>query len=89
MNKEELKKYLIKNPTVLTELIEELNCYCDYLENLKFTITNGDILPELKEEVDNCIIKEVINALDCYYDLIDINNKEIQNYINSIKYIEE
>ena len=87
MNKEELKKYLIKNPTVLTELIEELNCYCDYLENLKFT--NGDILPELKEEIDNCIIKEVINALDCYYDLIDINNKEIQNYINSIKYIEE
>ena len=87
MNKEYLKKYLIKNPTVLTELIEEINCYCDCLENLKFT--NGDILPELKKEVDNCIIKEVINALDCYYDLIDIDNKEIQNYINSIKYIEE
>ena len=87
MNKEELKKYLIKNSTILTELIEELICYCDYLENLKFT--NGDILPELKEEVDNCIIKEVINALDCYYDLIDIDDKVVQNYIETLEYIEE
>ena len=87
MNKEDLKKYLIKNPTVLTELIEELNCYSDCLENLKFT--NGDILPELKEEVDNCIIKEVFNALDCYYDLIDIDDKMVQNYIETLEYIEE
>ena len=85
MKREELKKYLIKNPTVLTELIEELNCYCDYLENLKFTITNGDILPELKEEANNCIIKEVINALDCYYDLIDIDDKMVQNYIETLE----
>ena len=83
MNKEELKKYLIKNPTVLSELIEELNCYCDCFENLKFT--NGDILPELKEEANNCIIKEVINALDCYYDLIDIDDKMVQNYIKTLE----
>ena len=83
MKREELMKYLIKYPTVLTELIEEINCYCNCLENLKFT--DDDILPELKEEVNNCIIKEVINALCYTYDLIDIDDKMVQNYIETLE----